>query len=323
MRVLVTGGAGFIGSHLIDRLVADGHEVRSIDCLEQQVHRGMKPDYLNSRCEYIWAEVGGEYADADNALAGVNVIFHMAALVGVGQSMTQPTRYVAQNSLSTAEFMEAVLAMNPKPMHVIVASSMSVYGEGRMDHAHPMPTDETWRVSPESVYALTKYDQEKLVMTLARSNGIACSACRFFNVYGARQALTNPYTGVCAIFASRLLKGQSPMVFEDGKQLRDFVHVADLVKGLMLTMERPLSNGEVMNLGSGRSVTIKRVADLLSEHITGGKIQPVITGERRSGDVRYCFADIGKARRLLGYEPQYTIEHGIPELVKWVNSQVV
>lgn len=314
MRICVTGGAGFIGSHLVDALIAEGHQVMSVDMLEEQVHHGKKPDYLNPKCRYIWDDCGRL---DPRELAGVDVIFHLAALVGVGQSMDYPHKYFLQNTVSTVSFMNRVSLALQKPKKIIVASSMSIYGEGR----EAFGASEAWPVRPASNYALTKYDQEQIVLINCQALGIPAVACRFFNVYGSRQALTNPYTGVCAIFASALLKGDSPTVYEDGLQTRDFVHVSDTVSGLIGAMKSDGCDGGAVNIGTGEKVTIKYVAERLSQEITGGRVQAHITNQRRHGDIRHCWSDISRAKDQLGYAPKYNFDSGVGELVRWVKSQ--
>ncbi|MBV9866498.1 MAG: GDP-mannose 4,6-dehydratase [Abitibacteriaceae bacterium] len=351
MKVLVTGGAGFIGSFLVDRLVTEGHAVTSIDSLEAQVHNSGKPDYLNDNCTYLW----GSCSDANliaTALEGIEVVFHLAAIVGVAQSMYEVVRYTQGNTLGTAVLLEQMIKMQKRPQKIIVASSMSIYGEGTYqdEEGHevyaelrpasqlkmkvwevlhsktkapmrPLPTSETKPLKPGSIYAIGKRDHEEMVHVIGQAYNIPSVACRFFNAYGSRQALSNPYTGVAAIFCSRLLKGLPPVIFEDGQQLRDFVHVSDLIEGLLLCLHKETANYQTFNLGSGLPISIEQVATALSKAITDGKIAPVISQEFRAGDIRHCFADINKARELLNYNPKYSFAVGIPELVQWVSRQ--
>jgi dTDP-L-rhamnose 4-epimerase len=351
-RVLVTGGAGFIGSFLVDELVQKGHEVIVIDSLEDQVHHGVKPDYLNRTARYVWSDCS-DRAQIARALDGVDVVFHLAALVGVGQSMYEIARYTSGNTLATAILAEEIRKMARPLRKVIVASSMSVYGEGayrdgdgqvtyptgrpaeRLKNRlwemvdedgrtlEPIPTSEDKPLRLTSVYALGKQYQEDLMLLLGRAFDIPTVACRFFNCYGSRQALNNPYTGVAAIFCGRLLQGLPPVIFEDGRQIRDFVHVSDLVRALILCMERDEADGQVLNIGSGRPVTVTDVARILSVAISGGAVEPSITGQFRAGDIRHCYADITKARRLIGYEPRWTFESGVDELIEWVGRQTM
>src|SRR5579875_3404687 len=350
-QILITGGAGFVGSHLADGLLRAGHRVRILDDLTPQVHQIVPPNYLSSEVELV----RGDVRDANRlreVLAGVDVIFHFAATVGVGQSMYEISRYMSVNTQGTAELLQAILDTKHAPEKLIVASSMSIYGEGRYMctvcgrpsfppvrtvkqlregkwEVHcaicngvlaPVPTDETKPSEINSVYALSKRDQEELCLIYGRNYDLPVTALRFFNIYGTRQALSNPYTGVAAVFASRMLNGQAPLVFEDGEQMRDFVSVHDIVRANLLAMERPESNGEVINIGCGKAITIKRVAQLLSDAL-GKNMAPVITRKYRAGDIRHCYADISKARKLLGYEPRVTHEEGFRELADWLKGQ--
>ena len=342
--ILITGGAGFIGSHLADELLARGHRVRALDNLTPQVHeRGGRPDYLADDVELQVGDVRDRDA-VRRALTGVDAVVHLAARVGVGQSMYEIAEYTAVNSLGTAVLFEA-LAKAPVGK-VVVASSMSVYGEGLYRTADgrdaepeerareqlerdvwelpglvPVPTPETKRSSLRSIYALTKYDQERAALVCGAAYGIPTVALRLFNTYGTRQALSNPYTGVLAIFASRLLNDRRPRVFEDGLQRRDFVAVSDVARAFALALERDGADGLVLNVGSGTSVTVREVALQLAATV-GKEIEPDLTGEYRAGDIRHCFADIELARETLGYEPQVELEQGMRELAAWLEGQV-
>ena len=350
-QILITGGAGFVGSHLADGLLRAGHSVRVLDDLTPQVHSNGRPDYLSDDVELIVGDVRDPNRLRE-VLAGVNVIFHFAATVGVGQSMYEIARYMSVNTQGTSELLQAMLDAKLAPEKLVVASSMSIYGEGRYVCSacgaaaappvrsvaqlrsgqwdlpcavcagvlKPVPTDETKPSEINSVYALSKRDQEQLCLIYGRNYDLPVTALRFFNIYGTRQALSNPYTGVAAVFASRMLNGNAPLVFEDGEQMRDFVSVHDIVRANMLAMERPESNGEVINIGCGKPITIRRVAEILSEAL-GKNFEPVITQKYRAGDIRHCYADITKARRLLGYEPQVTHEDGFRELAAWLAQQ--
>lgn len=351
-QILITGGAGFVGSHLADGLLRAGHSVRILDNLTPQVHGGGGvPDYLSRNVELM----PGDIRDADavrKALKGVDVVYHFAAAVGVGQSMYEISRYMSINAQGTAELLQAMLDTRHAPEKLVVASSMSIYGEGSyacMQCAAsvsppvrsneqlrsgkwnmpcpycngalaPVPTRETKPGGTNSIYAISKRDQEELCLIYGRTYGIPVTALRFFNIYGPRQALSNPYTGVAAIFASRLMNGQPPMVFEDGQQMRDFVSVYDIVRANLLAMERRESDGEVINIGCGQPITILGVAQILARAL-GKQIKPAITQKYRAGDIRHCFADLTKARTLLGYEPQVSHEEGFKELAEWLAKQ--
>lgn len=350
-HVLITGGAGFVGSHLADGLLAAGHSVRVLDDLTPQVHEGgRKPGYLSEDVELIVGDVRDPNRLRE-VLQGIDVVFHFAATVGVGQSMYEISRYMSVNTQGTAELLQAMLDAKHTPEKLIVASSMSIYGEGRYvlpstgeefappvrplaqlkagewelrsgdEVLVPLPTNETKPSEINSVYALSKRDQEQLCLIYGRNYDVPVTALRFFNIYGTRQALSNPYTGVAAVFASRLLNGKAPMVFEDGEQMRDFVSVHDIVRANLLAMERPESNDQVINIGCGRPITIRRVAEILCKALGREDLQPVISNKYRAGDIRHCFADLSKAERLLGYTPQVTHEDGFQELAAWLAEQ--
>ncbi len=323
-RILITGACGFIGSHLCDDLIARGYEVVGLDNLDPQVHgdSGDPPAYLNASVEFINGSVA-DNASVGRALKGVDAVIHLAAKVGVGQSAYQMGEYVFNNTFGTAVLLDKL-----KDQHVeklIVASSMSVYGEGDVmfdaatTHYLPVATDENKEPELESVYALTKYDQERLCLLFGKAYNVPTIALRFFNVYGTRQSLSNPYTGVMAIFASRLLNGKPPIIYEDGEQSRDFVHVSDVINGIRLALESDVRD-EVINIGSGNRYNIRGLAERLATAL-GSNLQAEITGQNRVGDIRHCFADISKARELLGYAPKMSIEDGIAELVAWLKTQ--
>lgn len=350
-NVLVTGGAGFIGSHLVDGLVERGHRVRVVDALVPQVHgENAAPSYLNPDAEFIQGNVC-DRAAVDKALDGIDVVYHEAAEVGVGQSMYEIERYVRANDLGTAVLLEAILGRKSQIKKLVVASSMSIYGEGAFtceacgvvapqlrpvdqllnrdwevkcpkcgQELSPAPTTEEKPLYPTSVYAVTKQDQEQFCLAVGRSYGIPAVALRYFNVYGTRQALSNPYTGVCAIFSARLLNNNRPLVFEDGEQSRDFVHVSDIVQANLLALETDRANYQAINVGTGRATSIREVSRLLAEGL-GLDLEPEIVSKYREGDIRHCVADISKAKSLLGYEPKVSLENGIPELLKWVREQ--
>jgi dTDP-L-rhamnose 4-epimerase len=341
--ILVTGGAGFIGSHLVDDLLEHGYDVRVLDSLVGQVHgEAERPEYLHPDAELQVGDVRDPDA-VRRALEGVDAVVHLAARVGVGQSMYELTEYAGANSYGTAVLLQALL---DRPVRkLLVASSMSIYGEGATRPAAavertradlearqfeprgpagealtPLPTPETKPPANSSVYALTKYDQERLCLVFGEAYGIPAVALRFFNVYGPRQALSNPYTGVLAIFASRLLNGRPPLVFEDGEQRRDFVNVADVTRACRLALEQDGADGRAVNVGSGRSVTVNEIARELAG-VLGVEIEPEVTGKYRAGDIRHCFADITLARELLGYEPRVPLEAGMAELAAWLETQ--
>ena len=283
------------------------------------------------------------------ALQGIDAVYHFAAAVGVGQSMYEVTEYTSVNNLGTAVLLEALIKQPVQ--RLVVASSMSLYGEGlyldedgqtvlgedrtldqlrrgdwelRDSHGRvltPLPTTEDKVPALASVYALSKFDQEQLCLMIGRAYGIPAVALRFFNVFGTRQALSNPYTGVLAIFASRFLNNNPPLIFEDGLQKRDFVSVYDVAQACRLALEVDAAVGHAINVGSGHAYTVLEVADLLAA-VLGTRIQPDICGKYRVGDIRHCFADISLARRVLGYEPRVALEEGVVELAEWLEGQV-
>ena len=348
-RVLITGGAGFVGSFIADELLAQGNQVRALDALDPQVHgENGRPDYLDPEVELM----DGDIRDPDAvraALRDVDQVFHAAALVGVGQSMYQIERYTSVNNIGTAVLLEALIE-NPVE-RLVVASSMSIYGEGLYrnvagdlvaggertlaqlqarewelrdengDVLTPVATPETKAPALASVYALSKFDQERLCLLTGRAYGFDASALRFFNIYGPRQALSNPYTGVLAIFASRLMNGRAPLVNEDGLQQRDFVHVSDVARACRLALESPRSAGEVYNIGSGVPRTVLDVARELAAALDATDIEPHVVGKYRVGDIRHCVADISKARAELGFEPQMKWSRGVRELADWLATQ--
>jgi dTDP-L-rhamnose 4-epimerase len=347
-HVLITGGAGFIGSHVADALIRRGDRVRVLDLLDTQVHpSGLRPTYLNPDVELIVGDVRSSDL-VSRALRGVDAVFHCAAAVGVGQSMYEVARYTSVNALGTAVLLECLSRQRVE--RLVVASSMSIYGEGlyaceegivadaqprtieRMRRGDwepygplgqpltPLPTPETKTPTLASVYALSKYDQERLCLMLGQAYGISTLALRFFNVYGPRQALSNPYTGVLAIFASRLMNGNRPLIFEDGLQLRDFVNVGDFAQACLLALDRPGVQDTAINIGSGEAVTVWEIACTLADSL-GVDIEAEVTGQYRVGDIRHCFADITKARTMLGYAPRVPLAEGLEQLIAWLAEQ--
>jgi dTDP-L-rhamnose 4-epimerase len=349
--VLITGGAGFIGSHLADELLAHGYRVRALDNLSPQVHgeSRRRPAYLAADVELQVGDVRNHSA-VERALENVDAVFHFAAAVGVGQSMYDVEHYTTVNNVGTAVLYEALL--NRSVQRLIVASSMSVYGEGlfrdtegriregssrpfeqlrrgewevideRGYRLAPLPTPETKSATLESIYALSKFDQERMCLLLGRAYQIPTVALRLFNVYGTRQAISNPYTGVLAIFASRLLNGNRPLVFEDGQQQRDFVSVTDVVRACRLALEKNEASGKVINVGSGNAYAIADIARRMADVMGKPHLTAEITGKYRIGDVRHCFADIALARRVLGYSPQARLDEGLTQLAGWLEGQV-
>ncbi|HEX4765227.1 MAG TPA: SDR family NAD(P)-dependent oxidoreductase [Lichenihabitans sp.] len=347
-HILITGGAGFIGRHLAQALVGRGDRVRVFDSLIDQVHGGgHRPDGLSADVELVVGDIRDEAA-VRRAVEGIDQVVHLAAEVGVGQSMYAVDRYTSVNDLGTAVLFQQLIA---RPVaRVVTASSMSIYGEGLyrtadgdlrqevvrgarnadgswdpQDEAgrplEPMPTPETKQPALKSVYAIGKYVQERLTLTLSPAYGMEGTALRLWNVYGPGQALSNPYTGVLAIFASRLANNRRPMVFEDGQQRRDFVHVADVARAFLLALDSPRAPGEVFNIGSGEIRTVEDVARLQARSMRLDALTPDITHKARIGDVRHCIPDLTKARTLLGYGPRQDFGEGLAELAEWVARQ--
>jgi dTDP-L-rhamnose 4-epimerase len=344
-RVLITGGAGFIGSHLADELLSAGYTVRALDVLVEQVHGdsgSQRPDYLDPEIELIPGDVRNPEV-VRGALEGIDAVVHLAARVGVGQSMYEQAEYAGANTLGTTVLLD-VLQEHPV-RKLVAASSMSIYGEGAYEpvpatertreqlerrdweprgpngeELTPLPTPETKEPTLASVYALTKFDQERLCLLYGASYDVPTVALRLFNVYGPRQALSNPYTGVLAIFASRLLNDSAPVVYEDGLQRRDFVHVSDVARAFRLALEREQADGRALNVASGQSASVLEIADALAA-VLGKEIAPEIPGTYRAGDIRHCFADVTLARELLGFEAQADRNQALAELARWLETQ--
>ena len=352
-KVLITGGAGFIGSFLADALVEAGHEVAVLDSLEPQVHGDgdLPPECLCADVAFHQGSIDDPEA-LGKALEGAEVLFHEAALVGVAQSMYEIERYAAGNTAATARMLQHIVDGHVPLKKIIVASSMSLYGEGAYEcpscgviyprlrgdeqlenrqwemlcpscgrQARPLPTTEDKPLAPTSVYAVTKRDHEELVLAVGAAYGIQATALRYFNVYGPRQALSNPYTGVVAIFSSCLLNDNVPGIFEDGLQSRDFIHVRDVARANLLAMECDEADGQAFNIATGSQLTILEIARTLAAKLGKQHLRPRILGTFRSGDIRHCFADVSKARRILGFEAAIPFGEGIDDLIQWLATQ--
>ncbi|HLK50163.1 MAG TPA: NAD-dependent epimerase/dehydratase family protein [Bryobacteraceae bacterium] len=349
-QILITGGAGFIGAHLANELLRHGYRVRALDSLVPQVHgpERKRPSYLDDDVELMTGDIRDPEA-VERALERVDAIFHFVSLVGVGQSMYRIAEYTSVNNLGTATLLQA---LSTRPVErLIVASSMSIYGEGlyrdRKGNVR-VPQERTaqqlklgdWEVRDEegealipaatpedkppclaSVYALSKFDQERMCLMLGRAYGIPAVALRFFNTYGRFQALSNPYTGVLSNFASRVLNGRPPLIYEDGLQKRDFVSVYDVARACRLALETPAAEGRAFNISSGVPLSVREVAERTVRAIGRSGVEPEITGQYRAGDIRHCFADITMARQVLGYEPRVTLEKGLEDLAAWLEGQ--
>jgi len=349
-HVLVTGGAGYIGSHLVDALVAREYRVTVLDNLEPQVHRsGTWPSYANPRAEYVRGDVRDRAAFEPLVLAA-DAVVHFGAAVSVGQSMYQIDRYVDVNTRGTALLLDILVNAKHHVQKVLVASSIGVYGEGAYRcAAHgvvappirpesqlaardweqrcpvcrepvvSIPTPEDKPLYRDNIYSMTKYHQEEMVLLIGKTYGIPAVAPRFFNVYGPRQSLSNPYAGVAAIWLSRLLNGRQPVVFEDGGQLRDFVSIHDAVDCLMLMIEQDGADFLPVNIGSGQTVTILEIARLL-RRLLGTDIEPLVTQNGRRFDIRHNTADIARAASTLGFRPRVSLEQGFAELIEWART---
>ena len=348
----MTGGAGFIGSHLADRLLASGHSVRALDSLDPQVHSDPgRPGYLDSEVELIVGDIRDRSA-VSRALEGVEAVVHLSAAVGVGQSMYEIERYTSINALGTAILLEQILERRDAIRKVLVASSMSIYGEGQYRDPRtgetgiapglrsseqleakkweimgedglplePEPTSESKPLRPTSIYAIGKRDHEEMVLSVGAAYGTPSVALRFFNVYGERQAVSNPYTGVAAIFASRLLNNRPPLVFEDGEQARDFVDVRDVARCCELALTSDRADGQTVNVGTGVPTSVTTVARVIAAGLAR-EIDPEIVQQFRAGDIRHCYADIALAERLLGFRAEIPFERGMDDLLPWLEAQ--
>lgn len=352
MKVLITGGAGFIGSHLADALIERGADVTVLDRLDRQVHpTGEPPSYLNPKVNLRVGDVRNR-ENVTQVLHGCDVVFHLAAFVGVGQSQYEIHRYVDGNVGGTANLLQAIAERKDRPKKVLVAASMSSYGEGayhcekcQAPRRPPLrsvrqlekgtwdppcpacgtaltsdPTPEALPLQGNSVYAVTKWTQEALVLNFGAAYGIPCTALRYFNVYGARQSISNPYTGVAAIFMSRIRNGAPPTIYEDGHQTRDFISVRDAARASLLAMEAAEADGEVFNVGTGDATSILGLAEELLR-IMGSNLRPEVKGSFRSGDIRHCVADTTKIRDRLGFSPSVAFEEGMTQLAQWAAEQ--
>lgn len=352
-KVLVTGGAGFIGSHIADRLSDQGYKVFIYDNLVPQVHDGI-PDYLNEKAEFVKGDIR-DREKLKRVLKEVDIVSHQAAVVGVGQSMYEIEKYIDVNTKGTATLLDLIINEDDiKIEKLVVASSMSIYGEGayycskckeykypnlreeaqmareQWEHKcpdcettlEPKPTPETKPSNTTSIYAQTKKTQEEMALMIGRAYGIPTVALRYFNVYGPRQSFNNPYTGVCALFSSRIKNDNPPIIFEDGNQSRDLIHVSDIARANQMAIENPAANMKSLNVGTGESRTIKEIAHLLIKlYGKQGDLEPQITGKFREGDIRHCYADISRIREILGFEPKVSFEDGMKDLVKWGRGQ--
>ncbi len=349
-KILITGGAGFIGSFLADLLIKEGYKVRILDNLEEQVHFGKEPAYLNKNAEFIKGDVRND-PDLKKAIDGIDAIFHLASAVGVGQSNYQIKKYVEANIQGTANLLDLLINTKNKVKKFITISSMTGYGEGNYlckkcgivrpplseeqqlkkkdwtlycpvcgKVVEPKPTDETALDYPNSIYGFTKKAQQDMALIIGKLYNFPTVVLRGFNIYGPRQSLSNPYTGVTAIFISRFKNNQSAVVYEDGLQTRDFVSVHDVARAFVLALEKENANYQMFNIGSGKGTTILEIGQILSRLLgKTGLIQ--VNKEFRKNDIRHCFADTSKAGKLLGWKPEISLEQGLKELIEWSTTQ--
>jgi dTDP-L-rhamnose 4-epimerase len=345
-RALVTGGAGLIGSHIVDLLVREGWSVRILDNLEPQTHKNGKPQWINSAAEFRQGSVQ-DYETMRSALMDIDVVFHEAAYGGY---MPEMAKYVLVNSFGTAQMLEIIRDHLLPVKKVLVASSQAVYSEGAAscsEHGHvvpflrsveqlrsgdfsvhcpvcgrataSIPTPETTPGGGETVYALTKVDQEKLVLLWGKQTGVPTVALRYSCTYGPRQSLFNPYTGVIAIFCTRLLNGLPPVMYEDGEQTRDLCFVEDIARANLLAATSDKLDGLPVNVGSGRATSVRELAAIIADRL-GLKIVPLARGEFRPGEIRSLLSDISRIRTI-GYEPETSIEQGIGRYIDWIGTQ--
>lgn len=353
MNVLITGGAGFIGSYVTKLLLSKGYKVTILDNLDEQVHGKEKkwPVYLvkHKNLNLVLGDVRNR-AEVAGALDNADAVIHLAAAVGVGQSMYMIEHYCSVNIMGSAILLEEIIKRKDKIKKILVASSMSIYGEGLYKNSNgdlvypkprsiaqmvkhdwelkdsvgnklePVPTPETKPLFPESVYAVNKRDQEEMFLSIGKAYSIPTVAFRMFNVYGAYQALSNPYTGVAAIFSNKLLGDEQPMIFEDGNQKRDFVHVEDIANAYAMALEGETVSDVALNLGSGESISVLEIAVTLSG-LLGKNIQPVITNNYRDGDIRNCFADISLTKKILRWTPKWKFKEGITTMLDWLKQE--
>lgn len=356
MKILITGGAGFIGSEIVEQLSRiPGYEIRVLDSLSEQIHGNPAEDSflyqkIKGKCHFIKGDIR-DCSLVSEAVRDVDCIIHLAAETGTGQSMYQINDYNSVNIMGTSHLFQAISDSEKKVRKMILASSRSVYGEGAYacpEHGtvYPesrkkeamlhgdfqmycpyckkpvtvIPTNEDSPVTPYSLYAFTKYAQEKMVETMCRAMEIDYTIFRLQNVYGAGQSLSNPYTGILSIFSELLLSGKALNIFEDGKESRDFIHVRDVASAIIKAIDCPASSGNVINLGSGRRTSVLEIARLLKT-CYGSCSELKITGNFRIGDIAHNTADIALAEKLLGFAPQTALEQGMKEFTDWVKTQ--
>jgi dTDP-L-rhamnose 4-epimerase len=355
-RVLITGGLGFIGLSLARELVAQGMTVRLLDNLNPQIHGAIpSPELSNVLDEHQVEVMTGDVrnrADWITALSGIDSVIHLAAETGTGQSMYRIRDYTSTNVLGTALMLDVLANSHHGVKKIVLASSRSVYGEGSYHcplcglvypptrspgsleagqwepfcptcHGpiNSVATPETARTSPASIYAATKFAQEDLVRISATSLGIPFLVFRFQNVYGEGQSLNNPYTGILSIFSNRIRHGKDIVLFEDGRESRDFVHVTDVTRAVILGLTSDQGDGLTLNVGSGIPVTVETIARRLKNQFAGSASAVVVSGQYRLGDIRHNYADLSAIRQALNFAPNVTLEQGLTRFADWVNTQ--
>lgn len=356
-NILITGGAGFIGSNLALKLISKNYKVTILDNLSPQIH-GTTPEItsplyqsIKDKVNFIHGTVTSRQ-DWEQAIQGADAIVHLAAETGTGQSMYEIEKYTDVNITGTALMLDILTNTQHNVKKVVVAASRAIYGEGRYlskekGYVYPMSridadmsqgqfectyagcselelvgTDEESKIHPTSVYGITKQVQEQLVMCVCPTIGIAPVAFRYQNVYGPGQSLSNPYTGILSIFSTRIKNGNPINIFEDGKESRDFVYIDDVVDATILGLEKEEANGESFNVGTGVAIDVLTVANTLIEKY-GIEVPVTVSGNYRLGDIRHNYADLSKARKLLSFEPKWTFSEGIGAFAKWVDEQAI
>lgn len=350
-KILITGGAGFIGSHTADALLKKGYDVRVLDILDPQVHgKGERPAYLDPRVELLIGDVR-KREDVSRSVKDVDAVFHFASMTGVGQSMYDIHSYFDVNVNGTAMLLDVLANTSHSVKKIILSSSRAVYGEGKYrcdkcgvvfpqarkreqlemhrweigcpncgEALAPVPTDEDKQLNPISVYALTKKVQEEMLRMFSETYNVPSVILRYFNVYGTRQAINNPYTGIGAIFTNRALSGQDIYIYEDGRPGRDFVNVRDVVQANLLALENKRAENGTFNVGSGERLTVLDLAKLIKERLESA-VDLKFTNQFRVGDIRDCYADLTRSREVLGYRPAVGFAEGVEELISWAKGE--
>ncbi len=355
-NILISGGAGFIGSNLTKKLVSKGYNITILDNLSKQIHgKDQKSELYNSIKEistFILGDVCNE-EDWKKSLKGQDAVIHLAAETGTGQSMYEISRYNDVNILGTSHLLDFLANNKNSVKKLIIASSRSIYGEGKYkceNHGvvYPndriasnmmkgkfdlfcdvcggeldlMPTDENSKIHPSSIYGITKQQQEQMILLMGKSLGIPAVALRYQNVYGPGQSLSNPYTGILSIFSTRMLNGNDIDIYEDGEESRDFVFIDDVVEATILALEKEEANHQIFNVGSGETTSVSQVANSLKK-LYDSNVNISIGGSFRLGDIRHNYADLNKIKNLLGFTAKFDFQTGISRFADWVKTQEV